>query len=71
MSDSPCTGCRATNNGRLMFFYVNYYDDQELLKRRCRLCQKCVAELVAPLIEGADFQNGKKEWQVAEFRVAQ
>lgn len=60
MSDSPCTGCRSTRNGRLFFVYVNHYVGDEVEKRRCRFCRECIAELLAPVIEGADYQEGNR-----------
>lgn len=59
MSDSPCTGCRATNRGRLFFVYVNHYVGEEMQKRRVRLCNDCVIDLLVPLLETADYQEGK------------
>jgi len=70
MSDSPCTGCRSTRNGRLFFAYVNHYGFEDLEKRRVRLCQRCVAELLAPLLECADFLEGGA-WQPFDLRPPQ
>lgn len=70
MSDSPCTGCRATNRGRLFFVYVNHYVEDEVGKRRARLCQGCVYDLLAPLLEHADYlENGS--WQSQEIVTGQ
>jgi len=66
MSDFPCTGCRSTTYGRNWYFYVNYYDDQELIKRRARLCKDCVANIVPQLLEGADYQDDRKNWVPVE-----
>lgn len=69
MSDSPCTACRATNNGRLFYAYVNHYVDEDLQKRRVRLCRDCVADVLMPLVESADWQVGR-EWETHEQRMA-
>lgn len=65
MSDYPCTGCRSTRNGRLFFAYVHHYMDEDLVKRRVRLCPNCCADLLAPLLEGADYKEGS-EWIAIE-----
>lgn len=70
MSDFPCTGCRSTANGRLTYFYVNYYADQELVKRRARLCQNCVVDVVPQLLEGADYQDEQRNWIPVERHVS-
>lgn len=58
MSDSPCTSCRSTRNGRLFFIYVNHYLSGDALeKRRLRLCRECVFEL-GGFLEGADMMEG-------------
>jgi len=70
MSESPCTGCRATNRGRLFFAYVNHYAGDELTKRRVRLCSDCVADVLGPLLEGADYwENGQwvLDWIPAKY----
>jgi hypothetical protein len=69
MSDSPCTACRATNNGRLFYAYVNHYVDEDLQKRRVRLCRDCIADVLMPLVDGADWQVGR-EWETHEQRLA-
>jgi len=60
MSDSPCTACRSTANGRLFYAYVNHYVGDDLEKRRVRLCTQCVVDLLVPLLEGADALEGKQ-----------
>lgn len=69
MSDSPCTGCRSTRNGRLFFAYVNHYGGEDLEKRRVRLCQQCVADLLAPLLECADFMEDG-QWLSFDTKLA-
>jgi len=62
MSDSPCTCCRSTRNGRLFYVYVNHYcATEEKEERRARLCQTCVMDVLSPLLEGADYREGN-EW---------
>lgn len=58
MSDSPCTGCRRTNNGRLFYAYVHHFMNVDRESRRVRLCKDCVFEMLAPLLEGADYGEG-------------
>jgi hypothetical protein len=74
MADSPCTRCGERCNGKLFFAYVNYYDDEQLIKRRLRMCQECVFQHFGPLIEFADRQTtrgnwvpeeGNRQWQTA------
>lgn len=65
LSDRPCTACRATNNGRLFYVFVNHYVEDELVKRRVRICRDCVMELLPPLLEGADYWE-KSEWLTAD-----
>lgn len=62
MSDYPCTGCRATNRGRLTYVYLQYFDDQELVRRRARLCADCVVDLLPPMLEGADYSGDNRSW---------
>jgi hypothetical protein len=69
MSDTPCTGCRATNRGRLFFAYVNHYMGDDLVKRRIRMCADCVAELLSPLLEGADYLESG-QWVTVDIRDA-
>jgi len=69
MSDSPCTGCRATTRGRLFFAYVNHYMGDELVKRRIRMCADCVADLLAPLLEGADYLESN-QWVTVDIKGA-
>jgi hypothetical protein len=69
MSDMPCTGCRATNRGRLFFAYLNHYMGDELVKRRVRLCADCVAEMLAPVLEGADYLESG-QWVTVDIRGA-
>lgn len=66
MSDIPCTGCRSTSNGRLTYFYVNYYDDQVLVKKRVRLCRECVVDLAMPMLTDADSAGPNGAWQPVE-----
>ena len=66
MADSPCTKCGEKCNGKLFFAYANYYEEQELIKRRLRLCQACVFDFFAPLIEFADRQSNFGNWIPAE-----
>lgn len=68
MSDNPCTGCRSLRNGRLFYAYVNHYVGDEKEERRLRLCQSCVFDLLAPLLEGADYKEGR-EWVATEART--
>lgn len=58
MSDSPCTGCRRTDNGRLFYAYVHHYMNVDREDRRVRLCKDCVFEKLSDLLEGADVQEG-------------
>jgi hypothetical protein len=66
MADSPCTKCGEKCNGKLFFAYVNYYEEQELIKRRLRICQACVFDFFAPLIELSDRQSNWGNWIPAE-----
>ena len=69
MSDFPCTNCRNTH-GRNSIFYVNWYDvDDRIIKKRLRLCQKCVFEELAPLLAHADVKTERGEWQFADYDV--
>lgn len=56
-----CTGHGGPAKGRLFFAYVHHYTGDERQERRVRLCQDCVAELLAPLLEQADYREGD-EW---------
>lgn len=68
MSDVPCTGCRSTRNGRLFYAYLNHYAGDDLERRRLRLCRDCVADYLAPLLEGADYQEDG-QWIFCEARA--
>lgn len=59
MSDSPCTVCRSTSNGRLFYAYVNHYMSGDTVeRRRLRLCRDCVFEF-GSFLDGADYmENG-------------
>lgn len=70
MSDSPCTGCRATSNGRLFYVYVNHYVNEDVEKRRVRICKNCVFDLLAPLLEGADYLENR-QWVPVEIASGQ
>ena len=65
MSDSPCTACRSTSNGRLFYVYVNHYVGEDLEKRRARLCRDCVVDVLPPLLDGADYLENR-EWLTTE-----
>ena len=64
MSDFPCTSCRNTH-GSNQYFYVNWYDDRELVKRRLRLCRDCVMEFFA-FLEYADVRDASGHWAFCE-----
>lgn len=69
MSDAPCTGCRRTNNGRLFYAYVHHFMNVDRESRRVRLCKDCVFEMLAPLLEGADYGEGNS-WIPCEASLA-
>jgi hypothetical protein len=69
MSDSPCTGCRSTRHGRLFYAYVNHFMGTDMERRRVRLCQQCVFDLLGPLLEGADHQEDG-QWRSIEEHTA-
>lgn len=65
MSDSPCTVCRSTANGRLFYAYVNHYMSGDTVeRRRLRLCRDCVFEF-GSFLEGADYME-KGTWVSVE-----
>jgi hypothetical protein len=66
MADSPCTACGFGFNGRSFVVYINFYDDRQLIQKRARLCQNCIAEILLPLTENSDSRNERGVWVSAQ-----
>src|ERR1700752_825091 len=69
MADSACTVHGGKVNGKLFFAYVNYYEDDVLVKRRLRMCSECVVAGFDPLIDGADEYTTHGQWRPKEDSV--
>lgn len=65
MADQPCSCCESGFSGRAFIAYVNFYDGDDLCKRRLRLCQNCIAEHFLILIENADEKDSRDVWRPA------
>jgi hypothetical protein len=62
MADMPCSCCDTGFSGRAFLAYVNFYDGDELVKKRVRLCQNCIVEHFLPLVENADEKDSRERW---------
>lgn len=65
MADTPCSVCDNGYNGKAFVAYVNYYDDQQLIQCRLRLCMNCIADHFLILVENADRRNERNQWILA------
>jgi len=69
MSDYPCGNCRHTDHGRLKYVYVTYFEGEETLKTRGRLCTDCFDGLLGDYLECAERPDPSGRWLSREERA--
>lgn len=69
MSASPCSNCRSTANGRLIYWYLATYEGREERKYRLRLCSGCSEAFMPALVEQADVKDAYGSWIVREVAL--
>lgn len=62
MADAPCSCCDTGYSGRAFIAYVNFYDGDDLVQCRLRLCQNCIADHFLILVENGDKRNERNVW---------
>jgi len=66
VSTNPCSNCRSTTNGRLIYWYLATYEGREERKYRLRLCAVCSEAFMPALVDVADVRDAYGSWVAPE-----
>jgi hypothetical protein len=69
MSTQPCSNCRSTTNGRLVYWYLATYEGREERKYRLRLCPVCSEAFMPALVDVADVRDAYGSWLAREASI--
>lgn len=69
MSTNPCSNCRSTSNGRLVYWYLATYEGREERKYRLRLCSVCSESFMPGLVDVADVKDAYGSWIAREAQL--
>lgn len=66
MSYVPCAQCRHTDRGKLYYSYLVVMEGDDRQRWRLRLCAECRVELLLPLTEVGEREDGAGRWVTQE-----
>lgn len=68
MGWSPCSNCRQTRPGSLVFVYLTVFKEKVKHSLRVRLCEECMDTLLADVVAVAEARGSMGEWLFPEQR---